>query len=65
MEALEGIGRITSSLGVASCPAHALNERELYGASDAALYTAKRAGRDRVSVAPAFSTYEHKSLERN
>jgi two-component system cell cycle response regulator len=51
-EALEGIGRVTVSLGVASCPAHAQSERYLYAASDAALYTAKRNGRDRVSVAP-------------
>ncbi len=51
-EALEGIGRVTISLGVASCPAHALSERDLYAASDAALYAAKREGRDRVSVAP-------------
>jgi diguanylate cyclase (GGDEF)-like protein len=54
-EALEGIGRVTISLGVASCPAHALSERELYAASDAALYAAKREGRDRSSVAPLIS----------
>jgi two-component system cell cycle response regulator len=54
-EALEGIGRVTISLGVASCPAHAHTERELYAASDAALYTAKREGRDRVSLAPLIS----------
>ncbi|HEX8748402.1 MAG TPA: diguanylate cyclase [Pyrinomonadaceae bacterium] len=54
-EALEGIGLVTISLGVASCPAHANSERELYAASDAALYTAKRDGRDRVSVAPLIS----------
>ncbi|HEX8174736.1 MAG TPA: diguanylate cyclase [Pyrinomonadaceae bacterium] len=54
-EALEAIGRVTISLGVASCPAHAISERELYAASDAALYTAKRDGRDRVSVAPLIS----------
>jgi two-component system cell cycle response regulator len=51
-EALEGIGRVTISLGVASCPAHAISERELYAAADAALYTAKREGRDRASTAP-------------
>jgi diguanylate cyclase (GGDEF)-like protein len=50
-EALESIGRVTISLGVASCPAHAVTERELYAAADAALYAAKREGRDRVSVA--------------
>jgi diguanylate cyclase (GGDEF)-like protein len=53
-EALEGIGRVTISLGVAACPAHALTERELYAASDRALYTAKHEGRDRVSIAPAL-----------
>lgn len=54
-EVLEGIGRVTVSLGVATCPAHARMERELYAASDAALYAAKREGRDRVSVAPLIS----------
>lgn len=54
-EALEAIGRVTISLGVAACPAHAVSERELYAASDAALYTAKREGRDRVSLAPPVS----------
>jgi diguanylate cyclase (GGDEF)-like protein len=54
-EALEGIGRVTISLGVAACPSHAHSERDLYAASDAALYTAKREGRDRVAVAPLIS----------
>jgi diguanylate cyclase (GGDEF)-like protein len=54
-EAIEGIGRVTISLGVAACPAHAVSERELYAASDAALYTAKRDGRDRVCVAPMIN----------
>jgi diguanylate cyclase (GGDEF)-like protein len=54
-EALEGLGRVTISLGVASCPSHALIERDLYAASDAALYSAKRTGRDRVCVAPLIS----------
>jgi len=51
-EALEGIGSVTISIGVASCPAHALSEREIYAASDAALYKAKGSGRDRICVAP-------------
>ncbi|MEJ7618566.1 MAG: diguanylate cyclase, partial [Pyrinomonadaceae bacterium] len=35
------IGTVTISIGVSSCPTHADSERELYGASDAALYGAK------------------------
>jgi diguanylate cyclase (GGDEF)-like protein len=54
-EPLEGLGTVTVSLGVASCPVHARTERNLYAASDAALYRAKREGRDRSSVAPAIS----------
>lgn len=53
-EAIERIGIITISLGVASCPAHATSERTLYAASDAALYRAKREGRDRTAVAPCL-----------
>lgn len=53
-EEIEGIGRVTVSLGVAACPAHATSERTLYAASDAALYHAKGEGRNRTSVAPAL-----------
>ncbi|HEY0376765.1 MAG TPA: diguanylate cyclase [Pyrinomonadaceae bacterium] len=49
--AVEGIGTVTISLGVAACPAHAATERALYAAADAALYRAKREGRDRTAVA--------------
>jgi diguanylate cyclase (GGDEF)-like protein len=54
-EPLEGLGVVTVSLGVASCPAQAQSERTLYAASDAALYHAKNAGRDRASLAPLLS----------
>jgi diguanylate cyclase (GGDEF)-like protein len=52
---VEGVGIVTVSLGVASCPAHATSERALYAASDAALYLAKDEGRDRTGVAPLIS----------
>ena len=54
-ELLEGIGKVTVSLGVAACPAHATSERALYAASDAALYDAKHEGRDRTAVAALVS----------
>ena len=50
---VEGVGMVTISLGVAACPTHARSERELFSASDAALYLAKQDGRDRVEVAQA------------
>lgn len=52
---VEGVGTVTVSLGVASCPSQALSERALYAASDAALYRAKEGGRNRAVVAPALN----------
>jgi len=49
---VEGVGNISVSIGVASCPDHADSERTLYAASDQALYVAKNEGRKRVAVAP-------------
>ena len=49
---VEGVGSISVSIGVASCPDHADSERALYAASDQALYVAKNEGRKRVAVAP-------------
>jgi two-component system cell cycle response regulator len=45
-------GRITASLGAAELPACARTGEELRAAADAALYEAKRGGRDRAASAP-------------
>jgi diguanylate cyclase (GGDEF)-like protein/PAS domain S-box-containing protein len=53
------LGTITASVGVAELPQHGTSSKELLEAADAALYRAKRAGRDRVIVAdipPAAET---------
>jgi diguanylate cyclase (GGDEF)-like protein len=43
---------LSISAGLAHAPTHASDLRSLYAAADAALYDAKRAGRDRVGVPP-------------
>lgn len=45
------VGRIAASFGVAECPSEAETARELLARADAALYHAKRTGRDRVARA--------------
>ncbi|MCA1635234.1 MAG: diguanylate cyclase [Acidobacteria bacterium] len=52
---IEGVGRITASFGVAEFPSSAGTGEELKAAADAALYGAKRGGRDRVGHAPPQS----------
>ncbi len=45
------LGMVTVSVGVAELPQHGTSRKELIEAADAALYRAKREGRDRVVVA--------------
>ncbi|MDQ3918344.1 MAG: GGDEF domain-containing protein, partial [Acidobacteriota bacterium] len=52
---LEEVGAVTVSVGVAACPSNAQTERELFAASDTALYRAKREGRNLVVLADAES----------
>ncbi len=52
-EQIEGPGRISASLGVASYPLHADNEEALFQRADEALYAAKQGGRNQVKVATA------------
>jgi diguanylate cyclase (GGDEF)-like protein len=49
---IESVGRITASFGVAEFPSCAKTGDELKAVADAALYEAKRGGRDRVRSAP-------------
>lgn len=46
------VGQIAASFGVAEFPSSAQTSRELMALADAALYEAKRDGRDRVAQAP-------------
>jgi diguanylate cyclase (GGDEF)-like protein/PAS domain S-box-containing protein len=47
----KAMGMVTISIGVAVFPEHGISPKELMAAADAALYQAKRAGRDQVTVA--------------
>ena len=47
----QSLGMITASIGVSAFPLHGTSPRELLAAADAALYQAKREGRDRVAIA--------------
>jgi diguanylate cyclase (GGDEF)-like protein len=47
----KSLGMVTISVGVAAFPEHGMSPSELMAAADAALYEAKRGGRDRVAVA--------------
>ncbi|HTW32960.1 MAG TPA: diguanylate cyclase [Candidatus Sulfotelmatobacter sp.] len=45
------LGMVTVSVGIAALPQHGTDPKTLIAASDAALYRAKRDGRDRVAIA--------------
>jgi diguanylate cyclase (GGDEF)-like protein len=47
------LGPVTASFGIATYPMHGLEFEPLMLAADAALYSAKAAGRNRVSLAPS------------
>jgi len=54
----KSLGMVTISVGVASFPQHGMSPKELMASADAALYEAKRGGRDRVAVATAKASEE-------
>lgn len=56
----QSLGTVTVSVGVAELPQHGTSAQELLEAADAALYCAKREGRDRVMVADTSRTAEVK-----
>jgi diguanylate cyclase (GGDEF)-like protein/PAS domain S-box-containing protein len=55
----KSLGMVTLSVGVATFPANGMSPKELMTAADAALYEAKRGGRDQVAVAPLRSAEEN------
>jgi diguanylate cyclase (GGDEF)-like protein len=58
-QGLEGenvdLSRVTASVGLACFPTHAADAEGLFRRADDAMYAAKRAGRNRVAVAPTPS----------
>jgi len=60
----QSLGAITVSIGVAELPQHGTTSKELLESADAALYRAKREGRDRVVVAAIRVPSEMKLTQR-
>jgi diguanylate cyclase (GGDEF)-like protein len=54
---LKGIPACTVSIGIATSPDHGLGRQRLVEAADAALYVAKRAGRNRLATAGPDRAY--------
>ncbi|HKR00275.1 MAG TPA: GGDEF domain-containing protein, partial [Pyrinomonadaceae bacterium] len=57
------VGQITASFGVAEFPLCAATRRELVSVADAALYEAKRGGRDRVERGTATESNPQPTLD--
>jgi diguanylate cyclase (GGDEF)-like protein len=49
------LSRVTASVGVATYPVHASDAETLFRQADAAMYVAKRSGKNRVAVSPPVS----------
>lgn len=59
---IPGYGNLSASMGIATFPSHAASRADLMLAADAALYSAKRAGRNRVCVvAPSLGNFDQGS----
>jgi diguanylate cyclase (GGDEF)-like protein len=59
---IPGFGNLSASIGIATFPSHGSSRTELVVAADAALYSAKRSGRNRVCVFEAVSGDENLML---
>jgi diguanylate cyclase (GGDEF)-like protein len=53
---ITGFGNLSASIGIATFPAHGSTRSEMVVAADAALYSAKRAGRNQVHVFATMDT---------
>jgi diguanylate cyclase (GGDEF)-like protein len=62
LTSIPNVGTITASIGIAEFPLCASNANELFSAADAAMYGAKRAGRNRVMAVPGFE--ENRSVPK-
>lgn len=59
-----GVPPFTASIGVASCPEHGRDLKELVHAADQAMYAAKKGGRDRIVTATLESPIAAGTLAR-
>jgi diguanylate cyclase (GGDEF)-like protein len=63
----KSVGSVTTSVGVAAMPVHGQSSKALLESADAALYRAKREGRDRVIMAelPAAAEAQLSTLQES